>query len=86
MQYILNQEEYVTLRNKADAAGKLPDKESLQKFCTVVADKMPVKRPWNDGPGLAERPWGCILTSQTEYCDICPAKAICPNEFKEWSK
>lgn len=82
MQYILSQEEYDELQNRNKTLSKLPTVNELQAFCTLVANTMPVQDGW-----YKDRVWGCILTRKGEwYCDDCPAKDICPNQFKNWSK
>ena len=82
MKYILSQEEYDTLRSRKEDA-KAEDVERLQKFCTMVADTLPVLFWSNTEPKI----WGCILSKKNEwYCDQCPSQDVCPNEYKEWSK
>ena len=89
MQYILTQEELDQL--KADAANAIKKVTAdLQTACTLLADNMPVKHPW-DPASTDTKPWGCILsqTSPTKdewYCDHCPARKLCPNPHKNWSK
>lgn len=83
MQYLLTEDEHKELMREVKTWRALRfSMEDLQKFCTIVADRMPVKVPWSD----AERPWGCIITKNDGYCDQCPAKMICPHPDKEWSK
>jgi hypothetical protein len=47
-----------------------------------VADELPVIWRSEGTP----RPWGCILTQGSGYCDSCPAKDVCPHPRKHWSK
>lgn len=82
MQYLLSEEEYDALLKLRKEQKQLPSIENLQKFCTFVADHMPVQSGWYKG-----KPWGCIITRKEEwYCDDCPAEKICPYNGKEWSK
>jgi hypothetical protein len=84
MQYILTEEEYTSLINKIDEQKRMPSKKELQKFCTKIADEMPIKVKWVQGD---PQPWQCILTVDYEwYCDECPAKSVCPYEHKSHSK
>lgn len=81
MQYLLTQEEYDALR-KAGEEEKKRLHDTLQDLCTLVADHMPVEGYPREG-----KPWGCIRTVKHEwYCDQCPVRNACPNEWKEWSK
>jgi len=85
MQYILTQEEFDFLQKQAKRGREAPTDEDLQKLCTRMADEMPVAKRWlMEGAPLS--PWGCIITTDTEYCDDCPARAICPNKYKIFSK
>lgn len=82
MQYILAESELLVLKERATKL-KLEHAEKLQEFCTRVADEMPILF-W--GRTVPE-PWGCILTRKGEsYCDECPAKGVCPYEWKAWSQ
>lgn len=82
MHYILTEEEMEDYRKRARALDEFPSRENLQKFCTTVADNMPVKSGWKKG-----QIWGCILTREDEwYCDDCPAEKVCPYPNKAWSK
>jgi len=84
MQFLLTQEELTELTKKAQSRVDLGfSLEELQTFCSFVADRLPIHRDWNPE---AKEPWGCILTSKTEYCDACPARQICPHKDKSWSK
>lgn len=84
MQYILTEEEYQALLNANTAFAKKHE-ETLQKLCTMVADHMPVKKPWDKK--AAPQPWGCLLTMKGEwYCDECPVSDYCPYPYKEYSK
>lgn len=86
MQYLLTEVEFRELNQLAESGIKSPTKDELQKFCTRVADEMPIRWTWGEGQ-LTPKPWGCILTATHEwYCDQCPAKDLCPHEHKEWSK
>ncbi len=83
MQYLLTEKEYQQLNADAEAGRAAPSQEDLQKFCTIVADTMPAGVDWIG----KDKPWGCILTVKNEwYCDSCPARLICPQQFKSWSK
>lgn len=83
MHYLLTKDEYHALIDAAERDAKAPTREDLQKFCTLVADRMPIILH----QGSAAKPWGCILTHKHEwYCDECPARNICPFEDKSWSK
>lgn len=84
MQYLLTEDEFQTLQKRAKARDDLDfTLEELQTFCSKVADEMPIHRSWNPDE---KSPWGCILTTRTEYCDACPARCLCPNNYKSWSK
>ena len=81
MQYLLTPEEYEALKN-AGANEKTRLEAVLQDLCTKVADHMPVAGYPREG-----KPWGCIKTVKHEwYCDQCPVRQVCPNQWKEWSK
>jgi hypothetical protein len=82
MQYLLSEKEYIELvQNKDKRTDK--EKEKLQSFCTVVANKLPVKF-WGNKDA---RIWNCILTENNEhYCDECPSQEVCPCDHKQWSK
>jgi hypothetical protein len=83
MQYILTQAEYDKLQSLAEKGRLAPSEAELQKFCTRVANEMPAGVDWTG----KEKPWGCILTTKTEwYCDSCPARKLCPHEPKRWSQ
>jgi hypothetical protein len=75
MQYLLSEEEFKLLSAQAVRGRKYPSDEDLQKFCTRIANEMPIQLPW--GNPKWKTPWGCILTSKSEYCDECPAKGLC---------
>jgi len=85
MKYLLSQEEYDTLRiRKEDAIAE--NDEELQKFCTMVADTLPIKF-W----GRTEaKPWQCLISRERDneewYCDECPSQKVCPYPHKAWSK
>lgn len=94
MQYILTQEEYDDLKKKREALEHIERKE-LQKLCTKIANEMPVEQTDFHGGSRRSTPNYCILDgdgkrdhyeSNTEYCDDCPVKKICPYPYKEWSK
>lgn len=85
MQYLLTQEEYNKLQNEAARGRELPDDKELQELCTEIANTMPVLLSWR--PAEEPKPWGCIITAESvHYCDYCPAKTICPNKEKHYSK
>jgi hypothetical protein len=84
MQYLLTQEEHAKLtENRLRSDKQLRD--WLQDLCSKVADHMPVKA-WNWKEGDTLLPYGCVLTTRNEYCDDCPVRSQCPNEFKQYSK
>lgn len=90
MQYLLSEIEYQALVNQGKAEA-VKVKHALQKACTLAALHTPartVKDYSKPGFPSTKVAWGCILdkTSGMEYCDCCPVKDICPNEWKEWSK
>ncbi len=79
MHYVLNEEEYQKYQALQEQLDILPSVKELQEFCTDVANNMPVKE--------GGRIWGCILDRPGEwYCDDCPARKICPYDYKEYSK
>lgn len=84
MQYILTEEEY---QNLVDFKKKdnLKEKEKLEKFCTFVANNLPI-----ESYGYKEKQaWGCIrgrVDVDEWYCDKCPCRAICTYEHKNFSK
>ena len=80
MKYLLTQEEYDALQNKADNITK-DARDTIQDLCTRVANSEVLTKGWARG-----EPWGCILTKNTEYCDECLVQDVCPYEWKEWSK
>lgn len=84
MQYILTQEEYDRLKEKARPRILISDKQ-LQILCTKIANEMPVKWGWG---GPDPKPWTCIRNEENRdwYCDKCPVQTICPNPDKEWSQ
>lgn len=85
MQYVLTEDEYNALLEKSKQQRRMPSKEDLQKFCTMVAETLPVASGWYKG-----KVWGCVLSEHNKspcgYCDDCPAKDVCPYDNKEWSK
>lgn len=86
MQYLLTQQEYELL-TRAKRLRTDGEKAELQALCTLAARHIPAITP--SYPADAKpRPWGCILVREDriEYCDECPAREVCPNEHKEWSK
>ena len=84
MQYILTEDEYLSIKNHArDERDAL--RNVLQDLCTKVADNMSIY--WGWGVPEDPKPWGCILTKTGGwYCDKCPVKKVCPHESKRWSK
>ena len=86
MQYLLTQDEYDSLKRQATELDR-EAKESLQTACTLVADHMPIRKPWDGEEGEPLSPWGCIFSTRHEhYCDGCPVRNICPSELKNWSQ
>lgn len=85
MQYLLSKEEYDKLTTDQLARSE-QHRAALQDLCTKVADHMPTRKPygWKEGEPLI--PYGCIRTTRNEYCDTCPVKDVCPNQFKSWSQ
>lgn len=82
MQYILSQEEMEKAQQEAKLLRRYPSIESLQEFCTMVANTVLVTHGW-----YKDKVWGCILTVKREwYCDDCPARHICPHPNKHFSK
>lgn len=84
MQYILTQDEFqeLTRLKKNYEKGEI---DKLQKFCTFVAENLPIIVSWDKDK--EPRIWGCILTENHHgYCDQCPAKEVCPNQHKYYSK
>ena len=83
MQYILTEDEFMDLKNKAD---NYTDLDKLQEFCTRVANEMPIHF-WELEEAMC---WGCIRNIDEDahmgYCDECPSKEICPFTAKRWSK
>jgi hypothetical protein len=80
MQYILSEEEYSELKKKQSVQIKA-DKGRLMEVCRLAADHIPILEK-----GFINRPWGCILSDTATYCDKCPVKDVCPNDYKRWSK
>ena len=85
MQYILTEAEFSELRDGHQTRARSSHKD-WQDFCTLAALHIPVKREW--APDAAPKPWGCILVEENNprYCDRCPAREVCPNKNKEFSK
>lgn len=82
MQYVFSQEEMDELNGKQESLERLPSIKDLQEFCSFVSDNLILTSGWAKG-----RVWGCILTrSKDNYCDDCPARKVCPNPNKEFSK
>jgi len=86
MQYILTKQEYETLNRHKD---QLTDEQNaeLQALCTLAAQHIPIVVEWSSDK--TPRPWGCILGPQEQdpgYCDQCPARKVCPHEYKDFSK
>jgi hypothetical protein len=84
MEYILTEEEYKKLVNEATDKRKCQVKWS-QELCTFIADTMPTfKNDYTNGI----IPWKCIksIGNKEHYCDKCPVREVCPNEFKNYSK
>jgi len=80
MMYILTQEEFDDLQEKSRRIAE-DAHEILQELCTRIADKEVLTSGWAAG-----YPWGCIISKNNEYCDLCPVQDICPCEDKEWSQ
>jgi hypothetical protein len=86
MQYLLTQDEFYALQRRR-AAQKAEQKTALQALCMLAADHVPVHCHWH--PDEPPHPWGCILSegeNNPGYCDLCPAKDVCPYEGKKFSK
>lgn len=83
MQYILTEEEMAAVRAlQSNPLAKINNAE-LQAWCSDLADTVFVIPDWDDEPVK----WGCILTINAGgYCDICPAKKLCPHRSKRYSK
>lgn len=89
MQYILSEDEYHELTNRAKEAV-VNYKEDLQKKCTKIATTLKVHAPWSK-PGDKMHPWGCIIETKKkgsgmEYCDGCPVLGVCPYHSKHFSQ
>jgi len=80
MQYILSEEEYQDLLDKAKEQ-KILAKKKLQDLCTKVANHMPVLYWGRKEP----EPWGCMRSIDDWYCDDCPVQDVCPS-LKQYSK
>ena len=82
MQYILSEEEMRALQDQAQAV-KTKHTQALQDLCTLAALHVPVTRQYQPS-----EPWGCILSDiqRAEYCDDCPAVALCPCTRKRYSQ
>jgi len=85
MQYLLSEEELQELKDKATRNDQV-NRENLQWLCTELAKHKPVTVGWKFDPQT--EPWGCILDPETDpgYCDHCPARELCPSNYKEFSK
>ena len=86
MQYLLTKDEYEALCREKRLRTEKQTSE-LQALCTLAAKYIPAF-PTAYPSDAKPMPWGCILDRdiRIEYCDKCPARKICPNESKEWSK
>ena len=90
MQYLLSEDEFNQLRDKARIGAQCQDKtvvnltpKQLQALCTEIANTLPVVT-WKS---VDPEPWGCMLTDDDEwYCDECPVQKLCPCNKKSWSK
>jgi hypothetical protein len=85
MQYLLTKQEYDELVARGIEKTQ-SDTKILQDLCSKVADYMPTQKPWNWKEGDPLQPYRCVLTSNNEYCDDCPVRNACPNQYKYWSK
>ena len=86
MQYILDQEEFDTLRDEIKAAHRKAEK-TIQRLCIDVAMYKPVQGYRSVDKEKA--PWGCFkseITNFMEYCDYCPVQKECPETNKRYSK
>jgi len=81
MMYILTQEEFDALQEKKRKITEDAQK-ILQDLCTRLANSEILP----EGHWLQGETWGCVLSNTAECCDDCPVEAVCPNEWKEWSK
>lgn len=93
MQYLLSEDEMAEFRELRERMAKMPELGTIQAVATHMACHMLDLRPPNCGK-VRDRPHGCIHDERTrtgdlsfvpEYCDRCPASAICRLP-KEWSK
>ena len=85
MQYILTEDEYNELKNRANV-HKSQHRIIIQDLCTKLCNSMPVELSWDKS---VKRIWGCILSegqNKHDYCDECPCTTECPYEHKNWSK
>lgn len=81
MMYVLSETEFDNVVKDRKQLKRLPTEDALLEFCKEAANIMPVKEGWYAG-----KVWGCILTKTQRYCDDCPAREVCPHDYKEWSK
>lgn len=82
MQYLLTEEEFQSLKDKA-AGRDRKHMETLMKVCQLAADNVPIENGSN-GP---KTPWGCILTVKHYWhCDHCPVQKQCPHNNKSFSQ
>lgn len=93
MQFILTEEEYNYLRKQAEDKYSMPNKDTLQRTCSYIADNWKTHKAFTEYDPMTQCmlgemiPWGCILTVDFEHvCDDCPVQNICPLEHKSWSK
>lgn len=85
MQYLLTPNEYAALVEKKEYEHTVKMDE-LQNLCSLAAEHIPVKMPWNPEDSKPE-PWGCVLSKNLPgYCDECPMQTLCPNTNKHFSK
>jgi len=93
MLYVLTAEEVEAIENKA----KVKNDEArcaLQKLCIDAANWIPVTVDYDGNKIENPKPWRCSLTvssatsisGSARYCDSCPARDVCPYEYKNFSK
>jgi len=91
MQYLLTQEEFEELANRAVNAKKQL-KEIFLELCQRLADSELCHKPYNWKEGEPLVAYTCIKTRMKNgdtlgiYCDNCQLKKICPEINKRWSK
>lgn len=81
MQYILTQEEFNELQEKAKKITE-DGQKLIADLCRRIANSEPVAISWAN----TDAPWGCVQDHDDHYCDHCPVQDVCPHPWKYWSK